>query len=961
MHCRTSPTPVPTPMPRSTTRRNIAALLAFMAAATQVGCGREFFREWANQDVSETIFEKSRDPRFRIDMFSIDPPAMSRYADPYDPDRPPAPPDDLATQALSPVPQWPDNRLMVPLEGTGYLAMLEEYQPENYARQQALNASNEPGAGRTPAFGRGETGPTPTPAPPPPMAPSPFSPSATGRPSGSVAPTSLAPGVRASSPVPAANFGTGVGRLTPLDGPGSLPTPPNPAPSASARPANGSAAQVVRKTDNGVRLTAMQIPATPSIPPTAEPRRIPVDAPASPANDPLRTPGIPGDTTPREMQDLSKPILPRSDLSPMENQEAEAAGAELLGLLGSGIVDFDENQAIGLPRATRPYIVNMGQALTLGLINARIYQFQLENLYLTALPVTLNRFAFSPQFIAGLSPTTGTVGPGGSPGLGPVVNPGTIFNYRTRATGLQQSNLSLGTVAAVGKNFDNGVKILGSFASQIVFNFTGRNPSQPTVNSFLPLNVFVPFLRGGGRALTLEPLTQAERNLVYQIRSFAKFRQEFLITTLVGGSFANFATGVVTPGFSGGGNSDPTTGFLNVLEDFIIVENQTRNVQTLSQFSEVYKELIKGESSGVTQLQLDQLDSNLQQARSGLLGFRNTLRFDLDAFKQQLGLPPDTPLTVDRTLTQPFKQVFQDVEVWARDPKRNLAQLEQIASKLPQLQDVTIDGRSATDLFRSQSDENLEDLLLASERVSFENRLDLMNLRANLYDAWRQIRVTANALKGVFNVNLTNQFITPPTTTNPFGFVSQAKQFSLVLNAELPLVRLAERNNFRTALINYQRQRRSLQSAEDYQKLQLRTDVRNLQVNYLNYELTKRNFVLYARQKDQSFENIVAPPQGGGTGTAAGNAGGAIQTQNLIGAQNALIQFENQLVTQWYQYQVNRLILYRDLGTLPYDEWEAFYELFPAQYAGVGVGGDGVAGGVADGPAVASPSAVNRP
>jgi hypothetical protein len=348
---------------------------------------------------------------------------------------------------------------------------------------------------------------------------------------------------------------------------------------------------------------------------------------------------------------------------------------------------------------------------------------------------------------------------------------------------------------------------------------------------------------------------------------------------------------------------------------------------------------------------------------------RNQLRNDLDNFKFQLGMPPDTPLTVDRTLTQPFKRVYQEIETWSRNPRRDLSQLDSIAAKLPTLEDVVIDGRSCIRVFDAGNegtvdnpvDDPLEELLLAAERVSFEHRLDLMNVRAGLYDTWRQIRVTANALKGVLNVNLTNQFLTPPTTTNPFAFVSQAKQFSLVLNAELPLVRLAERNAFRSALINYQRQRRNLQSQEDFQKNQLRQDVRSLQVTYLNYQITKRNFVLSARLKDQSFENIVAPPQGGGTGTAAGNAGGAIQTNNLISSQNSLINFENALVTQWYNYQTARLILYRDLGTLPYDEWEAFYELFPAQYAGIGVGGDSVAGGVASGPSDAPAPAVNRP
>ncbi len=104
------------------------AILAALLVAAQSGCTREFYREWANQDVSEAIFEKSRDPRWRLDMFSIEPPALSRFADPYDPETPPAPPDDVAAEALSPVPQWPSNRLIMPAEGTGYRDLLDYWQ-----------------------------------------------------------------------------------------------------------------------------------------------------------------------------------------------------------------------------------------------------------------------------------------------------------------------------------------------------------------------------------------------------------------------------------------------------------------------------------------------------------------------------------------------------------------------------------------------------------------------------------------------------------------------------------------------------------------------------------------------------------------------------------------------------------------------------------------------------------------
>ncbi len=74
---------------------------------------------------------------------------------------------------------------------------------------------------------------------------------------------------------------------------------------------------------------------------------------------------------------------------------------------------------------------------------------------------------------------------------------------------------------------------------------------------------------------------------------------------------------------------------------------------------------------------------------------------------------------------------------------------------------------------------------------------------------------------------MTNNVYAPLASPNPFDFLSQARQFSLAFNAELPLVRVNERNAFRTALINYQRQRRSLQNSEDNLKVQLRNDLRS--------------------------------------------------------------------------------------------------------------------------------------
>src|SRR5262249_18014626 len=110
-----------------------------------------------------------------------------------------------------------------------------------------------------------------------------------------------------------------------------------------------------------------------------------------------------------------------------------------------------------------------------------------------------------------------------------------------------RNNWALGSNVGFTKLFSTGALLLADFANQTVFNLTGVGrslSSQSTIN----LDLIQPLLRGGGRAVTLEPLTQAERNLLYEIRTFARFRKEFYVSIAGGG--AGFGGGT-----SGGGGS----------------------------------------------------------------------------------------------------------------------------------------------------------------------------------------------------------------------------------------------------------------------------------------------------------------------------------------------------------------------------------------------------------------------
>ena len=169
--------------------------------------------------------------------------------------------------------------------------------------------------------------------------------------------------------------------------------------------------------------------------------------------------------------DLSAPVNPRPDLTTEEYRASEAEGSELSGLLQTQQVDVNEAEAAGLPRGSRPYVLTIEQAFKLALINSRVYQFRLEQMYLTSLALTLQRFAFEPQFIAGLSPQTQTSGGGLA------VNPGNSFLYRTKETGDPTSILNLGTVAGVGKLLSGGAGCSRASPARSSSTSPGRRPA----------------------------------------------------------------------------------------------------------------------------------------------------------------------------------------------------------------------------------------------------------------------------------------------------------------------------------------------------------------------------------------------------------------------------------------------------------------------------------------------------
>ena len=72
--------------------------------------------------------------------------------------------------------------------------------------------------------------------------------------------------------------------------------------------------------------------------------------------------------------------------------------------------------------------------------------------------------------------------------------------------------------------------------------------------------------------------------------------------------------------------------------------------------------------------------------------------------------------------------------------------------------------------------------MTAGIQTALSYRLDLMNARGQVVDAWRQVKVQANSLEGVLNVQYDLNSTTPAAGANPTAFSSTRSSNQLTIN-----------------------------------------------------------------------------------------------------------------------------------------------------------------------------------
>jgi outer membrane protein TolC len=496
-------------------------------------------------------------------------------------------------------------------------------------------------------------------------------------------------------------------------------------------------------------------------------------------------PGMPKDFT----IDQSPDELMRTCPTPPEQQTAAAGAAE-----------------------QGPVVISLQKALQIAAYNSRSYQSQKESVYLAALSLTAQRYRFRPHFFGS--------------GSG---------DYTASGLGDEQE-VSGSTDFGFSWLLQTGASLSVDLASDFSRFLTGS--PRPASSSFFSATIAQPLLQGAGIAVT-EPLTQAERDVVYQIRDFVQFRRAFFVQVL--------------------------TDYYRVLENLKVLGNQQNNYNSLLYARNRAEALSR--AGQLPPFQVDQAQQQLLQAEDSIVRAKQTYESSLDSFRVTLGLAPET-----------------DIEL---DPK--------------ELEDLT--------------NEKAEELPFALEdavRLALVNRLDLMTADNEVEDAARKVEVAANDLLPGVNLSAALRSSTEGTSS-PLDFESDTSTFSAGFELDLPLDRLNERNTYRRSLISLEQSKRTQCQVRDGVVQDVRNTWRQFQRTSSSYRIAVVRIQLAKDQVESTELQLQA---------------GRALVRDVLDAQEALLNAQNDLAGAVVDYRVARLDLAVNMDTLAVSETGQLKESF---------------------------------
>lgn len=244
--------------------------------------------------------------------------------------------------------------------------------------------------------------------------------------------------------------------------------------------------------------------------------------------------------------------------------------------------------------------INVAEALKIALEYNRTYQSRKEQLYLSALRLTSEIHRFRPSLFGNA-----------------------VGNVERFSDGTY--NRRLASRFGVDQALKTGADIGISVANDVVSYYSGRG----SYNSFSILSATIsqPLLRGAGAAVAAENLTQADRDLVYEVRGFSQYQHSFAV--------------------------DIVTAYFRLLGQRDTVRNEYNNYQNLIASRERAEALAFDRQPA---FQADQARQDELRAKSRYVIAVDNYQRSVDSFKLQLALPLGVEIELDDSALEDLKK-----------------------------------------------------------------------------------------------------------------------------------------------------------------------------------------------------------------------------------------------------------------------------------------------------------------
>ena len=296
---------------------------------------------------------------------------------------------------------------------------------------------------------------------------------------------------------------------------------------------------------------------------------------------------------------------------------------------------------------------------------------------------------------------------------------------------------------------------------------------------------------------------------------------------------------------------DVTSAYFRILQEKDRVRNEFASYKNLVVFSDRAKALAEDR---LPRFQYDQAKQSELRARARYISSVNSYNTLVDNFKITLGLPLGGMLLLEDSTLRAIE-----------------------SAGLPE---VLLESTQAFD-------------------IALAHRLDLFNEIDRFEDTKRKIQVAADAFKPGVDLFAALDVDTDNGSRRYSNFSPDAYYSRIGIDLDLPIDTLDERNNYRRARIDFERQIRQLSLALDRTHADLRIGLRGLDLSRQTYEI-QQNALKLAHQRVEGANLLL-------------DAGRA-STRDLLDAQTDLLNAQNGVTSALIDYHLTRLNLLYNLG-----------------------------------------------